>query len=197
MISHTWKGNTLIRHCAWLHGRGKVNLEENDFWSPFHPSVLMLGWHLPGADVLGCALLEPCSARQFPHSPLRDLTRKSWRRKHRHTVSASKLILSPQGQSSEENSVCPCHLCGKSFLLPLVCTLWVWKGLAIGFSLSLMVPGRLGAPAELSWCSLGWARKEPGHSCLGCNRRHPWHHFRAGSLQVCGPSGFEICISKA
>lgn len=99
------------------------------------------------------------------------LMRKPCQGKAQHTVLKNP-IFSPQGQSREANSVCPCHLYGKASLLPLVCSCWVGKGLAQCFSLSPMVPmGRprtVGLQLRLSWGSTGWARKEPGHSC---NRR--------------------------
>lgn len=181
-------------------------MEENDFWSPLHPSIFdgwaPKDWHLPGTNLLGFALLEPAMQASFlPHHWAEIwLMRKSCQGESPATLCLKTPSSHPRAKAGRKPQFALVTCMAKPS-----CFLWLAhvgfeRALQWCFSLSLMVPmGRprtVGLQLRLSWCSLE-ARKEPGHSCLGCNRRYPWHHFRAGSLQACGPSGFEICTSRA
>lgn len=151
-MSGRWAGTFLVQICWDLH-----------CWSPAK-QARFLAWPTALLHFLACA---------------GDMTHEealSWR-KHSHIV-LKKHILSPQGQRGEETSMCLCHLSGKTCLLPLVYTYWVWNGLAI-CSLPHGLRGDAkdwvcGTPANAEPvldAALGWARKGPGCSRLGSNRR--------------------------
>lgn len=147
--------------------------------------LLLMPWCWAGTFLVQICWDLPCwsptvQARFLTHHWARDLAHEEAlpRRKHSHTVLKNSTF-SPQGQSEEENSMYSCHLYGRACLLPLVYIFWVWKGLAALFcSLPRGPPGRprtgsVGLQLRPSWCSMGRAGKEPGHGCLGCNRRYP------------------------
>lgn len=155
-----------MRLCAWLHWRRQVKIEDNYFWSPLHPFISALMLHLPGANLLGFALLGPCNASQFPQSPLsqRSGSRGSLAKEKAQPHCAEKLhLLTPRAMAGRKTQCAHVTCMAKPS-----CFLWFIdfefeRALQYSFALSFVVPtgrprtGCVRLQLRLSWCSMGRA----------------------------------------